>query len=290
MFQGVMTALVTPFKDERVDERALAELVEAQIAGGVDALVPCGTTGESATLSDDEQARVIRLVVDATKKRVPVIAGAGANATDKAVARSRAAKAAGADGLLQVTPYYNRPTQEGLYAHFRAIGEAVGLPTIVYNVPARTGCDLAVDTIARLCDLPSVVGVKDATGSVARGQQIVAKVGDRLRLYSGEDAVNYPLYCIGASGCISVISNAAPKLLADGWDAFAAGDFGTAQKLHYRMLALNDIIFVETNPIGVKAALALMGRISTEIRLPLVPMSGVHRERLRAVLAELGLL
>jgi 4-hydroxy-tetrahydrodipicolinate synthase len=285
-----MTALVTPLADGRVDERALAELVEAQIAGGVDGLVPCGTTGESATLSDDEQARVIRRVVEVAARRVPVIAGAGANATDKAIARSRAAKAAGADGLLQVTPYYNRPTQEGLYAHFRAIADAVGLPMVVYNVPARTGSDLAVDTVARLGDVPSIVGIKDASGSVARGQQIVARVGERLKLYSGEDALNYPLYCIGAAGCISVASNAAPKLLADGWDAFVAGDHAAAQRLHYRALRLCDVLFAETNPIGVKAALALMGRISTELRLPLVPMSAEAQGRLRAVLAELGLL
>jgi 4-hydroxy-tetrahydrodipicolinate synthase len=287
--QGAMTALVTPLKGGAIDEAAMVALVEAQIAGGVDALVPCGTTGESATLTHEEQAHVIALVVRAAQGRVPVIAGAGSNSTVEAVALSRVAKAAGADALLHITPYYNRPTQEGLYQHFRAIAEAVPLPIILYNVPGRTGCDLQVDTIARLCDLPQVVGVKEATGAVQRTQQIISRLGDRLRVYSGEDAINYPLYCVGASGCISVLSNVAPRLVAEQWDAVARGDHDAARRAHYRSLGLIDALFCESNPIPVKAALAMMGAIAPEIRPPLHPMSGPARERLRAILAEHGL-
>jgi 4-hydroxy-tetrahydrodipicolinate synthase len=290
MFVGAMTALVTPMRDGQVDRKALEDLVEAQIAGGIDALVPCGTTGESATLSHEEHTEVVRIVVRAARRRVPVIAGAGSNSTAEAIALSRAAREAGADGLLHITPYYNKPTQEGLYLHFRAIVEAVGLPTVVYNVPGRTGCDLAVDTLARLCELPAIVAVKEATGSVVRAQQILAKLGDRLVVLSGEDAINYPLYCIGARGCISVVSNVAPKLLAEGWDAHVAGDAARARQVHYRLLPLADALFVETNPIPVKAALAMMGQIAADIRLPLHPASAPVLARLRAVLGETGLL
>jgi 4-hydroxy-tetrahydrodipicolinate synthase len=291
MFIGAMTALVTPFRDGRIDAAAIEALVEAQIAGGIDALVPCGTTGESATLSHDEHAEVVRLVVQAARHRVPVIAGAGSNSTAEAIALSRAAKQAGADGLLHITPYYNKPTQEGLYQHFRAVVEAVGLPTVLYNVPGRTGCDLAVETLARLCELDAVVAVKEATGQVVRAQQIVSRLGDRLVVLSGEDAINYPLYCIGARGCISVVSNVAPKLVAEAWDAHAAGDAARARALHYRSLPLADALFVETNPIPVKAAVAMIlgGRMTPEIRLPLVPISAAARERLSSVLRDLSL-
>jgi 4-hydroxy-tetrahydrodipicolinate synthase len=289
MFVGAMTALVTPMRGGEIDKKGIEELVEAQIAGGIDVLVPCGTTGESATLTHDEHAEVIRLVVQAAKKRVPVVAGAGSNATHEAIALSRAAKAAGADGLLHITPYYNKPTQEGLYQHFKAIVEAVPLPTIVYNVPGRTGCDLAVDTLARLCDLPQVVGVKEATGTVQRTQQIIGKVGDRLVVVSGEDAINYPLYCVGARGCISVVSNVAPKLVADCWDAHAAGDASRARALHYQSLPLADALFLESNPIPAKAALAMMGKMAPDLRLPLVPITAATKEKLRAVLSELKL-
>jgi 4-hydroxy-tetrahydrodipicolinate synthase len=289
MFVGAMTALVTPMRDGRVDEKALAELVEAQLAGGIDALVPCGTTGESATLNHEEHAAVVRVVVRAAKKRVPVIAGAGSNSTAEAIALSKAAREAGADGLLHITPYYNRPNQEGLYHHFKAIVDAVPLPTILYNVPARTGCDLAVETIARLAELPAIVGVKEATGQVTRTQQIIARLGERLAILSGEDAINFPLYAVGARGCISVVSNVAPRLIADTWDAAAAGDFARARALHYRSLPLAEALFSEPNPIPAKAALALMGRIAPELRLPLVPMSAAGRERLAAVLHAEGL-
>jgi len=290
MFVGAMTALVTPMRDGKIDKKGLEELVEAQIAGGIDAVVPCGTTGESATLSHEEHAEVIKLVVAAVKKRVPVIAGAGSNATAEAISLSKAAKAAGADGLLHITPYYNRPTQEGLYQHFRAIVEAVGMPTVVYNVPARTGSDLSVDTLVRLAELPSIVSVKEATGTVQRTQQIIARLGERLTILSGEDAINYPLYAVGARGCISVVSNVAPKLVADCWDAHLAGDTARARALHYQSLPLADALFLESNPIPAKTALSMMGRMAPDLRLPLVPMTAQGKEKLKAVLVEQGLL
>jgi 4-hydroxy-tetrahydrodipicolinate synthase len=289
MFVGAMTALVTPMRDGQVDRKSLEELVEAQLAGGIDALVPCGTTGESATLSHEEHAEVLRIVVHAAKKRVPVLAGAGSNSTAEAISLSKAAREAGADGLLHITPYYNRPTQEGLYQHFKAIADAVPLPTVVYNVPSRTGCDLGVDTLERLAKLSPIVGIKEATGSVVRTQQIISRLGDRLVVLSGEDAINYPLYCVGARGCISVVSNVAPKLVSEIWDATSAGDHARARKLHYQSLPLADLLFSESNPIPAKAALALMGRIAPDIRSPLHPMSSGLREQLRALLVELGL-
>jgi 4-hydroxy-tetrahydrodipicolinate synthase len=289
MFVGAMTALVTPMRDGKVDRASLEALVEAQIAAGIDALVPCGTTGESATLDHEEHAEVVRAVVQTAKKRVPVIAGAGSNSTAEAIALSRACTQAGADGLLHITPYYNKPTQEGLYQHFRACIEAAGLPTVLYNVPGRTGCDLAVDTIARLAELQNVVGVKEATGTVQRTQQILARLGDRLAILSGEDAINYPLYAVGARGCISVVSNVHPKLVADCWDAHVAGDQSRARALHYRSLPLADVLFIEANPIPAKTALAMMGKMQPELRLPLVAMSAGGKEKLRAVLATEGL-
>jgi 4-hydroxy-tetrahydrodipicolinate synthase len=289
MFVGAMTALVTPMRDGQVDEAALEALVEWQIAEGIDALVPCGTTGESATLTHDEHGKVIRAVVRAAKKRVPVIAGAGSNSTAEAIALSKDAREAGADALLQITPYYNRPTQEGLYLHFRAIAEAVPLPMVLYNVPARTGCDLLPETIARLCELPSVVAVKEAHGSVQRTQQILQRTGERLVILCGEDAINYPLYAVGARGCISVVGNVAPRLIAECWDAHAAGDAARARKLHYESLPLAEALFSEASPIPSKAALAMMGRIAPDIRLPLHAMSDAGKSKLRAVLAQMGL-
>ncbi len=284
-----MTALVTPMRDGQVDEAALEALVEWQIGEGIDALVPCGTTGESATLTHEEHGKVIRAVVRAARKRVPVIAGAGSNSTAEAIALSKDAREAGADAVLQITPYYNRPTQEGLYLHFRAIAESMPLPIILYNVPARTGCDLLPETIARVCELPTVVGIKEAHGTVQRTQQILSRIGDRLVILSGEDAINYPLYAVGARGCISVVSNVAPRLIADGWDAHAAGDAARARKLHLDSLPLADVLFSEASPIPAKAALAMMGRIAPDIRLPLHAMSDAGTKRLRGLLQQLGI-
>lgn len=289
MFTGVITALVTPFRNGTLDEEALRCLVDEQIAAGIDGLVPVGTTGESPTVTNDEHIRVMKVVVEQTKKRVPVIAGTGANATREAIDLSRAAKEIGADGMLQVTPYYNKPTQDGLYRHFKAIIDEVPLPTVVYNVPGRTGCDLLPDTIARLCDIPLVVAVKEATGSAQRAAQIISRVGDRLAVLSGDDATAFPLYALGAKGVISVSSNVAPADMATMWDAATAGDWKKARSLHYKLFALNEGLFVEANPIPVKAALAMMGRIADELRPPLYPLSAGHRDKLRKILADLGL-
>ena len=289
MFTGVLTALVTPFRNDSVDETALRNLVDDQIANGVDGLVPVGTTGESPTLNFDEHIRVIKIVVEAARKRVPVIAGTGSNSTHEAIELSKEARRVGADGLLQVTPYYNRPTQDGLYRHFKAIADAVPLPTIVYNVPSRTACDLLPDTLARLCDIPAIVGVKEATGSALRAAQVLSKVGDRLVVLSGDDATAFPLYALGGRGVISVVSNVAPADMSAMWDAAAAGDWKKARELHYKLLPLGEWLFIEANPIPVKAALSMMGRIADELRAPLYPLAGANREKVREVLAGLKL-
>jgi 4-hydroxy-tetrahydrodipicolinate synthase len=290
MFKGVITALVTPFRNDAVDEEALRRLVDEQIRAGVDGLVPVGTTGESPTVTVEEHIRIIKIVVEETRKRVPVIAGTGANATREAIELTQEAKTVGADGTLQVTPYYNRPTQDGLYRHFKAVADAVSLPMVVYNVPGRTGCDLLADTVARLCDIPTVVGVKEATGSAQRAAQIISRVGDRLVVLSGDDATAYPLYTLGAQGCISVVSNVAPADMAATWDAWVAGDWKKARELHYKLFPLHEGLFIEANPIPVKAAMAMMGKIADEIRAPLYPMTGANRDKVRKILVDLKLL
>jgi len=290
MFKGAITALVTPLRNDRLDEEALRRLVDEQIRAGIDGLVPVGTTGESPTLTNDEHIRVIEIVVQEARKRVPVIAGSGANSTREAIELTAAAKAVGADGTLQVTPYYNKPTQDGLFRHFKAVVDAVSLPTIVYNVPGRTGCDLLPETIARLCELPLVVGVKEATGSLQRAAQIIARVGDRLAVLSGDDATAFPVYAIGGQGCISVVSNVAPADMAAMWDAAVAGNWAKARELHYKVFPLSEGLFIEANPIPVKAAMAMMGKIADEIRAPLYPMTGANREKVRKILADLKLI
>jgi 4-hydroxy-tetrahydrodipicolinate synthase len=290
MFKGVITALVTPLRNDHVDEEALRRLVDEQISAGIDGLVPVGTTGESPTLSNEEHIRVVEIVVQEARKRVPVIAGTGSNSTHEAIELTAAAKAAGADGTLQVTPYYNRPTQDGLYRHFKAVVDAVALPMLVYNVPGRTACDLLPDTIARLCDLPLMVGVKEATGNLQRAAQIIARVGDRLTLLSGDDATAMPFYAVGGNGCISVVSNVAPADMAAMWDAAAAGNWSRARELHYKVFPLSEGLFIEANPIPVKAAMAMMGKITDEIRPPLYAMAGANREKVRKILADLKLI
>ena len=290
MFEGVITALVTPFRRDLLDEDALRRLVDEQIAAGVDGLVPVGTTGESPTLTNEEHIRVIEVVIEAAAKRVPVIAGTGSNSTHEAIEMSIAAKRAGADGLLLVTPYYNRPGQEHMYRHFRAIMQATSMPTVVYNVPGRTASDLLPETIARLAEMPELVGVKEATGSALRAAQIIARVGQRIAVLSGDDATAFPLFALGGRGVISVVSNVAPALMSAMWDAAAAGDWNQARQLHYRLLPLGEGLFVEANPIPVKAALAMMGRMTEEIRPPLYPLAEQYRAKLRAQLDELGLL
>jgi 4-hydroxy-tetrahydrodipicolinate synthase len=289
MFTGVITALVTPFRGDALDEDALRRLVSEQIAAGIDGLVPVGTTGESPTVTNEEHIRIIKVVVEESRKRVPVIAGTGSNSTKEAIELSRAAKEVGADGMLLVTPYYNRPTQDGLYRHFKAILDEVSLPTVVYNVPGRTGCDILPETAARLCDLPQVVAIKEATGSAQRAAQIISRCGDRLTVLSGDDATAFPLYALGAKGCISVISNVVPADMSAMWDAAAAGDWARAKALHYKLFAISEGLFIEANPIPVKAALAMMGKISEEIRPPLYPMAGANRDKVKKILVDLGL-
>ncbi len=290
MFEGVITALVTPFRNGAVDEEALRRLVEDQIAAGIDGLVPVGTTGESPTVDGDEHVQIIRIVIDQAKKRVPIIAGTGGNSTKEAIELSLAAKRLGADGMLQVTPYYNRPTQDGLFRHFSEIIKAAPLPTVVYNVPARTGCDLLPDTAARLCEIKDVVAIKEATGSLQRASQIIAKCGDRLTVLSGDDATAFPLFCVGGRGVISVVSNVAAADFANMWDAFVAGDLARARALHYKTFPLSEGLFIEANPIPVKAAMAMLGKIGDEIRPPLYSMSGANRDKIRQMLVDLKFL
>jgi 4-hydroxy-tetrahydrodipicolinate synthase len=291
MFTGALTALVTPMRDGGIDEPALRRLVDEQIHSGIDGLVAVGTTGESPTLSHQEHVDVVGMVVEQARHRVPVVAGAGSNSTREAEDLSRGCKAAGADGLLQVTPYYNKPTQDGLIRHFATVYKAAPLPTIVYNVPGRTGCDLLPETIERLAhELPGVVGVKEATGNPVRAQQILGRTEGRLTVLSGDDATALSLYAIGARGVISVTSNVTPADVAAMWDAVVAEDFVRARQLHYKLLDLNELLFIESNPIPVKAALAMMGRIGPDLRPPLYPLGEQASKKLRAALSGLGLL
>jgi 4-hydroxy-tetrahydrodipicolinate synthase len=291
MFQGAMVAIVTPFRDGRVDEAALRQLIEFQIDNGTHGIIPCGTTGESATLSFAEHERVIEITVEQVDKRVPVIAGTGSNNTEEAVRLTRHAKNAGADGALMISPYYNKPTQEGLYRHFSKVAEAVDIPIILYNIPGRTAVNMEPDTIARLAKAPNIVGVKEASGSMKQITDIIARCGDGFDVISGEDFLTFPLLCVGGKGVISVTSNIIPRDMADMCNLFFEGKFAEAQKLYYKLLPLCHALFYETNPAPVKAALAMMGKIeSEEVRLPLTPMSEANRERLRRDLQAYGLL
>jgi len=288
--EGCLTALVTPFKGEKIDFDALARLVEWQIDQGVDGIVSVGTTGESATLDVDEHVAVIAATVKAARGRVPVIAGAGGNATSEALELTRASEAAGADGLLHVVPYYNKPSQEGLFRHFEAIARATKLPIVLYNVPSRTACDLLTDTVARLADLDNVVAIKDATGNLVRGSELVAAVGDKIAVLSGDDGTAFPLYAVGGKGVISVVSNVAPREMADMWDLVRAGKWDEARQRHFKLRRLNQLLFAEPSPAPVKAALTLLGRCAMDVRLPLVAASAGLVEQLRAEMNAQGLL
>ncbi|HOD97211.1 MAG TPA: 4-hydroxy-tetrahydrodipicolinate synthase [Syntrophales bacterium] len=290
MFKGAIVAIVTPFKNGRVDEEKLRELIEFQIENGTDGIVPCGTTGESPTLSHEEHDRVIEITVDAVKKRVPVIAGTGSNSTAEALRLTEHAREVGADGALMVCPYYNRPTQEGLYQHYKTIAEKVKIPVIVYNIPGRTGVNLLPETMARLAKVPGIVGTKEASGSLKQMHEVIQLCGPDFAVLSGDDFFTYPLLCLGGHGIISVISNIVPKDMAALVDAFAAGDLQKAKNLHYRMAPLVDSLFIETNPTPVKAALAMMGKIEYEVRLPLAKMSEANYEKLRKIMINYGLL
>ncbi|MDH4081549.1 MAG: 4-hydroxy-tetrahydrodipicolinate synthase [Nitrospira sp.] len=290
MFAGSLVAIVTPFRKGKVDERALAELIEWQIAKGTSGIVPCGTTGESATLSHDEHNRVIELTVEVVRRRVPVIAGTGSNSTDEAITLTRHAKQAGVDGALLITPYYNKPTQEGLYRHYKAIAEAVDLPLVLYNIPGRTGVNMLPATIARLSAIQTIIGVKEGSGSVQQASDIVQMCGDRLTVLAGDDSLTLPMMAVGGKGVITVTANIMPAEMAGLVKAFAEGRVEEARRLHFKLSPLFAALFYETNPIPVKEALGLMGRIDPELRLPLCPMGQDTREKLIGVLKEAALI
>ncbi len=290
MFKGSIVAIVTPFKNERIDEEKLRELVEFQIENGTDGIVPCGTTGEASTLDYEEHDRVIEIVVKQAKKRVPVIAGTGSNSTKEAIEISEHAKKVGADGILLVTPYYNKPTQEGLYRHYKAIAEAVALPQVLYNVPGRTSVNMLPETVARLAGIPNIVAIKEATGSLQQASEIMALCGDKIDVLSGDDFITFPMMACGAVGVISVTANIMPKEIASMVDACSAGNMEEAKRLHLKLLKINNAMFIETNPTPVKTALGLMGKCSDEVRLPLAPMSDANKAKLAGIMKEYGLI
>ena len=269
-FRGAFTALLTPFRDGKVDEEAFRRLIEQQIEQGIHGLVPCGTTGESATLSHAEHEAVIRICVEQTRGRVPVV---------------------GADGVLHITPYYNKPTQEGLYRHFKAIAEAVEIPCILYNVPGRTSCNMLPETVARLArEFPNIVGIKEATGDMAQGAKVIELCPESFRVLSGDDLTAFPLFALGGCGVISVTANIAPGAVASMWNAWTAGNVEEARRIHYRLLPLHRAMFMETNPIPVKTAAAMLGLMPLELRLPLVEMAPANRDKLAETLKAGGCL
>lgn len=289
-FHGVMTAIVTPFRDGRLDEKSLRSLIDWQIKSGVDAIVPCGTTGEAAALSFEERERIIRIAVEQAGGRAMVFAGAGSNSTDTAIKLARQAKAAGADGHLQVTPYYNKPMQEGLYQHFEAIAAVVDLPMILYNVPGRTAVNMLPETVARLSSIETIFGIKEASGNIEQIKKIIAKTPPDFCVYSGDDAMNFEVYRAGGRGAVSVTANVAPSSVVQVWDSFKAGEASKAEGLQSKLEALNKAMFLETNPIPVKTSLAIMGRCVEEFRLPMTPMSPDRKQELRSVLKQYRLL
>ena len=290
MFRGSICALVTPFSNGEVDKKALKSLVDWHVKQGTHGLVPCGTTGESPTLSHDEDMEVVRLTVEAADGRVPVIAGAGSNSTQEAIELSRAAQANGADAVLIVTPYYNKPSQEGLFQHFKAIHDAIEVPVVIYNIPGRSIIDMSVDTMARLAELPRIVGVKDATGDPVRPTLTRNAIGKEFCQLSGEDGSALAFMAHGGHGCISVTANVAPAECAAFQNACMSGDFKTALDWQDKLMPLHSALFVETSPSPVKYAMSLRGLCSDEVRLPLVPVSEATKKRVRDALQQLGLL
>ncbi|HSE57329.1 MAG TPA: 4-hydroxy-tetrahydrodipicolinate synthase [Nitrospiraceae bacterium] len=290
MFTGSIVAIVTPFRNGKVDERALGDLIEFQIANGTAGIVPCGTTGESATLSHEEHDRVVALTVEVVKRRVPVIAGTGSNSTDEAIALTKHAKQAGADGALLITPYYNKPTQEGLFRHYKAVAEAVDLPLVLYNIPGRTGVNLLPATVARLAACSNIVGIKEGSGSVQQTSDIVQMCGERITVLSGDDPLTLPIMALGGKGVITVTANVLPKDMSAMAAAALSNRWDEARRLHYKLSPLFAALFLETNPIPVKEALGLMGKIDPELRLPLCPLTSDNRDRLTRVLKDYGLI
>jgi 4-hydroxy-tetrahydrodipicolinate synthase len=290
-FKGALTALVTPFKNGGIDEEAYRAFIEWQIESGIDGVVPCGTTGESATLSHDEHKEVISICIDQVNKRIPVLAGSGSNNTREAIELTKFAKSAGADGALMITPYYNKPTQEGMIAHFKAIADEVSLPMVVYNVPGRTGTNLLPSTLGRMArEIPTVIGVKEATGDMKQASMIVEECGEDFTLLSGDDFTILPFMALGGKGVISVISNIEPAKTHALCAACRANDWKTARSLFYELAPLNRAMFLESNPIPVKTSLSLMGRMEPTLRLPMTPLADHHLETLTRVLKEHHLL
>ena len=289
MFEGVYVAIVTPFKNGNIDEEALRRLIDYQIAGGVDGVVPCGTTGESATLNHEEHDQVIRIAVGACKGKIKVLAGTGSNSTHEAIELSQSAKKAGADGLLQITPYYNKPNQEGLYQHFSSIAGEIDLPIILYNVPSRTSVNMSPETVARLAKIQNIVGIKEASGSLQSIGKIINDCGKDFTVLSGDDPLLWPILAIGGKGVISVTANILPTKIVAMCKAAAKGNIKEAQSIHYELMDINDTLFIDTNPIPVKAALHFMGKIESEIRAPLIGLSSNHIEKLKKVMVSHGL-
>jgi 4-hydroxy-tetrahydrodipicolinate synthase len=290
MFHGALTAIITPFRDGAVDEAALRELIEWQIQSGIDGLVPCGSTGESATLSHAEHERVIKVTVEQTRKRVPVVAGTGSNSTAEAIRLTASAREMGADGALLISPYYNKPTQDGIYKHYKMVAASVDLPIFAYNIPGRTGSNIAPETFARLAEIKNIVGVKEASGSTEQTSDILRLTDGKFTVLSGDDALTVPLMAIGAKGVIATIGNAMPREIHELAAAGLAGDFERARQFHYKMLPLMRTLFIETNPICIKQAVAFMGKCCNELRLPLVPMTPPAAEKLKAAMKELRLI
>ena len=289
-FRGSMTALVTPFKNGAVDEKAFRDLIDWQISEGTSGLVPVGTTGESPTLSHEEHHKVVEICIDQAKGRVPVIAGAGSNSTKEAIALARHAEKAGADAVLVVTPYYNKPTQEGMYQHFKAVNDAIGIPIIIYNIPPRSVVDMSVDTMARLYELKNIAGVKDATANLARVSQQRHALGPDFIQLSGEDMTALAYMAAGGHGCISVVANVAPKPCADLMAAVSKGDYAGALKIQDRLVPLHDAVFKEPGLAGAKHGLKLLGRLEEEVRLPLMPVTPQTGQVIRAAMVHAGLL
>jgi 4-hydroxy-tetrahydrodipicolinate synthase len=283
--------MVTPFRNGKVDEAKLRELVELHVTHGTDGLIPCGTTGESPTLSHDEHRGVVETVIEAARGRIRVIAGTGSNSTTEAIEMTKHAERAGAAGALVVNPYYNKPTQDGLYRHFRAVAEAVAIPVVLYNIQSRTAINVETDTMARLArDVKNIVGVKEASGSLDQMSQVIAACGPDFSVLSGDDNITLPLLAIGGSGVVSVIANIVPRETADLVHAALEGDWKRARDLHYRLFPLARAAFLETNPIPIKEAMAMAGMLEPEFRLPMCRMSDANREKLRAILKPYGLI
>ncbi len=290
MFSGSIVALVTPFKNGQVDWQSLVALVSFHLDKGTHGIVPCGTTGESATLSHQEHDEVIKAVIKAVKGRIPVIAGTGSNSTDEAIRLTREAEKSGADGALMISPYYNRPTQEGIYQHYKKVASDVGIPIIIYNIPGRTGSKIEPETLARLAEIKNIAGVKEATGSVDQAIDIIRLCGDQLAVYSGEDSLTYSLMALGGKGVISTVANVAPREMAQLTEACLAGQWEKGKELQMQLIPLIRSLFIETNPIPVKTALTFMKKCRGDLRLPLTPMAENNVKKLKQAMTDFGLL